>query len=156
MLGEKNKKTTRTKTNKQKMWARVQMTQTSSLIGWIFSYWNCDWTRSWQAVMSNELSQRTIEQQQQKEQRFQLIFCRQHCSRTTQKSVSNGWVRESSHITASVRPRKVKYNYETQNLTNLEQLNTLNYKINITKVNVGCSAINAYYALNAHFPALWI
>ena len=46
------------------MWARVQMTQTSSLIGWIFFYWNCDWPRAWQAVMSNELSQRTIEQQQ--------------------------------------------------------------------------------------------
>ena len=54
-----------TKTNKLKMWTRVQMTQTSSLIGWIFFYWNCDWTRAWQAVMSNELSQRTIEQQQQ-------------------------------------------------------------------------------------------
>ena len=47
------------------MSARVQMTQTSSLIGRIFFYWNCDWTRAWQAVMSNELSQRTIEQQQQ-------------------------------------------------------------------------------------------
>ena len=68
MLGEKKKQQQQqqqTKTNKQKMWARVQMTQTSSLIGWIFFYWNCDWTRAWQAVMSNELSQRTIEQQQQ-------------------------------------------------------------------------------------------
>ena len=50
------------------MWARVQMTQTSSLIGWIFFYWNCDWTRAWQAVMSNKLSQHTIEQQQQQQQ----------------------------------------------------------------------------------------
>ena len=68
MLGEKQQQQQQqqqTKTNKQKMWARVQMTQTSSLIGWIFFYWNCDWTRAWQAVMSNELSQRTIEQQQQ-------------------------------------------------------------------------------------------
>ena len=68
MLGEKKKQQQQqqqTKTNKQKMWARVQMTQTSSLIGWIFFYWNCDWPRAWQAVMSNELSQRTIEQQQQ-------------------------------------------------------------------------------------------
>ena len=29
---------------KNKMWARVQMTQTSILIGWGFFYWNCDWT----------------------------------------------------------------------------------------------------------------
>ena len=68
MLGEKKQQQQQqqqTKTNKLKMWTRVQMTQTSSLIGWIFFYWNCDWTRAWQAVMSNELSQRTIEQQQQ-------------------------------------------------------------------------------------------
>ena len=56
------------------MWARVQMTQTSSLIGWIFFYWNCDWPRAWQAVMSNELSQRTIEQQQQQQKTALSVY----------------------------------------------------------------------------------
>ena len=81
---------------------------------------------------------RTTTTRRKKKQRFQFIFCRQHCSRTTQKSVSNWWVRESNHITAAASPRKEKYNYEKQNLTNLEQLNTLNHGINIIKVNVGC------------------
>ena len=31
-------------------------------------------------------------------------------------------------------------------------MNTLNHGINIIKVNVGCSTIIAYCALNAHFP----
>ena len=38
----------------------------------------------------------------------------------------------------------------------MEQLNmhTSNHGINIIKVNVGCSTIIAYCALNAHFPVL--
>ena len=58
------------KKNKNMWWARVRMTKTSTSTGWFFFcyYWNCDWTRAWQAVMSNKLSQRTIEQQQQQQQ----------------------------------------------------------------------------------------
>ena len=33
----------------------LRMTQTSTLIGWFFCCWNCNWTRSWLAVMSNAL-----------------------------------------------------------------------------------------------------
>ena len=81
--------------------------------------------------MSNELSQRPIQRK------------------------SSGKVREYNYITTCCCKayRKVKYNYETQNLKNLEQLNTLNRGINI-KVKVGCSTIIAYSALNAHFPVL--
>ena len=52
-------------------------------------------------------------------------------------------------LPAAARNRKVKYNYETQNLKNLEQLN---HGINIIKINVGCSTIIVYCALKAHFP----
>ena len=92
-----------------------------------------------------------------KKQRFQCIFYRQHCTRTTQKSVSNGKLENLIiSLPAAARPRKVKYNYETQNQKNLEQLNTLNHGIIIINLNVGCSTIIAYCALNAHFPALLI
>ena len=52
-------------------WARVQMTQASTLIGTFFFYYNRDWTRAWQAVESNELSQHPIDQNL-KEQRFEF------------------------------------------------------------------------------------
>ena len=54
MLGEKEK---------QKRDASARPTDAKKHIDWlIFFYWNCDWTRAWQAVMSNELSQRPVDQ----------------------------------------------------------------------------------------------
>ena len=129
---------------------RVQMTQTSSLIGWIFLfYWNCDWTRDWQAVISNKLSQRPIEP---KSSAFSLYFTDSTVPELLGKAfLMDKWENAIMPPPAAARPRKVKYNYETQNLKNLEQLNSLNHGINIIKVNVGCSTIIVYCALKAHF-----
>ena len=46
MVGEKEKQ------------KQVRMTQRSTLIGWFFLNWNCDWTTAWQAVMSNWMNSR--------------------------------------------------------------------------------------------------
>ena len=44
------------------LWARYNWRkQAHWLVDRIFFFWNCDWTSAWQAVMSNELSQRPIE-----------------------------------------------------------------------------------------------
>ena len=54
MLGEKEKQ-------KQEVRARVNVqTEAHWLVD--FFYWNCDSTRAWQAVMSNELLQYPIDQ----------------------------------------------------------------------------------------------
>ena len=56
MLGEKEKQ-------KQKQEVSALGNDATMHIDWlIFFYCNRDWTRDWQAVMSNELSQRSIEQ----------------------------------------------------------------------------------------------
>ena len=130
---------------------RVQMTQTSSLIGWIFFYWNCDWTRDWQAVISNKLSQRPIEP---KSSTFSLYFTDSTVRELLGKTfLMDKWENAIIPLPDAARNRKVKYNYETQNLKNLEQLNSLNHGINMIKVNVGCSRIIVYCALKAHFPS---
>ena len=67
MLGEKknnNNNNKQKQTNKRCEGSYKSRKQAHWLVESFF-YWNCDWTRAWQAVMSNELSQRTIEQQQQ-------------------------------------------------------------------------------------------
>ena len=54
MLGEKEK---------QKQEVSETANDVHKQIDWLnFSYWNRDWTRAWQAVMSNDLSQRSIYQ----------------------------------------------------------------------------------------------
>ena len=55
MLGEKEKQ-------KQEVSARAN--DANKHIDWLifFYYWNCDWTGACQAVKSNELSQRPIDQ----------------------------------------------------------------------------------------------
>ena len=62
MLGEEEKQ-------KQEVSARAN--DANKHIDWLIFffcyYWNCDWTRAWQAVVSNELSQRPIDQKSKKE-----------------------------------------------------------------------------------------
>ena len=61
MLGEKEKQ-------KQEVVARAN--DANKRIDWlIFFYWNCDLTRAWRAVTSNEHSQRPMDQNSKK-QRF--------------------------------------------------------------------------------------
>ena len=56
MLGEKEKQ-------KQKQEVSALGNDATMHIDWLnFFYCNRDWIRDWQAVMSNELSQRPIEQ----------------------------------------------------------------------------------------------
>ena len=51
MLGEKQKQVVSTRTN-----------DANKIIDWMNCFYlNCDWTRAWQAVMSNEFSQRPID-----------------------------------------------------------------------------------------------
>ena len=60
MLGEKEKQ-------QQEVSARAN--DANKYIDWLiyyYYYWNCDWTRAWQAVVSNELSQRPIDQKSKK------------------------------------------------------------------------------------------
>ena len=81
MLGEKEK---------QKQAEGAHANDVNKLADWlIFLGGNCDWTRTWQAVMSNELSQPPVDQNSKKE-RFYFTFYRQNCLKTTQKIVSNG------------------------------------------------------------------
>ena len=68
--------------------------------------------------MSNELSQRPIDQNSKKE-RFYFMFYRQNCLKTTQKIVSNGLVKriQPYHSTVAARDRKVivqLWNTETE------------------------------------------
>ena len=49
MLGEKELK-------KQKQAVGAHANDVNKLIDWLIFFGNCDWTRAWQAVMSNELS----------------------------------------------------------------------------------------------------
>ena len=59
MLGEKKK---------QKQEVSRRANDANKHIDWlIFFYENCDWTRAWQAVMSNELSQRPIDKNSKKQ-----------------------------------------------------------------------------------------
>ena len=60
MLGEEEKQ-------QQEVSARAN--DANKHIDWLifyYYYWNCDWTRAWQAVVSNELSQRPIDQKSKK------------------------------------------------------------------------------------------
>ena len=60
MLGEEEKQ-------KQEVSARAN--DANKHIDWLIFfcyYWNCDWTRAWQVVVSNELSQRPIDQNSKK------------------------------------------------------------------------------------------
>ena len=49
---------------KQKQEVSARANDANKHIDWLifYYYWNCDWTRAWQAVVSNELSQRPIDQ----------------------------------------------------------------------------------------------
>ena len=85
MLGEKELK-------KQKQAVGAHANDVNKLIDWLIFFGNCDWTRAWQAVMSNELSQPLVDQNSKKE-RFYFMFYRQNCLKTTQKIVSNGVVK---------------------------------------------------------------
>ena len=75
-----------------------------------------------------------------KKQRFQFIVTLRTLSlllgNLKARSVSNGKVRESNHITT------------WNNQKNLEQLNTLNHRQQST-----WAVVHAYCALNVHFPA---
>ena len=76
MLGEKknnNNNNKQKQTNKRCEGAYKWRKQAHWLVESFF-YWNCDWTRAWQAVMSNELSQRTIEQQQQQQKTALSVY----------------------------------------------------------------------------------
>ena len=69
MLGEEEK---------QKHVVSARANDENKHIDWLIFfcyYWNCDWTRAWQAVVSNELSQHPIDQKSKKE-RFLQSFSR--------------------------------------------------------------------------------
>ena len=55
---------------KQKHVVSARANDENKHIDWLIFfcyYWNCDWTRAWQVVVSNELSQRPIDQKSKKE-----------------------------------------------------------------------------------------
>ena len=61
MFGEKEK---------QKQVVSARANDANKHIDWLifyyYYYWNCDWTRAWQAVVSKELSQRPRDQNSKK------------------------------------------------------------------------------------------
>ena len=82
MLGEKEK---------QKQEVSAPANDVHKQIDWLnFSYWNCDWTRAWQAVMSNELSQRSIYQNSKKQVLFIVNLLTTAVFEYCSKNVSNG------------------------------------------------------------------
>ena len=129
---------------------RVQMTQTISLIGWIFFFIETVIGPGIDKLpYQNKLSQRPIEP---KSSAFSLYFTDSTVRELLGKAfLMDKWENTIIPLPAAARPRKVKYDYETQNLKNLEQLNSFNHGINIIKVNVGCSTIIVHCALKAHF-----